>query len=189
MKGHGWGDETDYLSESESSQSEDSNKRKIEKIKDESTGTPSSLADHRILIKKAKLFHFFGTELESKTKIKSYIQSTVINIRFTKDAEGRDLIATAKNRPFKTTRFEMTMESSIGNGGSKLCQVTDAPMFCSYSSKYKGRSFVMSVKAGLVRDERILEIHKKDRFLKIAQAVYIPPDSYVKERLNKESMP
>lgn len=37
------------------------------------SATPSSLTHNRISIKKAKMFHFFGTELESKAKIKQYI--------------------------------------------------------------------------------------------------------------------
>lgn len=81
------------------------------------------------------------------------------------------------------------MEPGSGTTGSKLCQVSDAPMFCTYSQKYKGRNFVMAVRAGVVRDERILEVMKKDKFLKIAQAVYIPPESYIKEKLSSEPLP
>lgn len=127
---------------------------------------PRELESKKISINIAKLFHFFGTEIESISKMKYYLKSTIVKVTFSKDIQGLNVFAQASCEPFKNTHFDMQMESQV-SAGSRLCQVADMPMFCNYT-KFKGKDFVLSAKAGLVRDERIIDVGKGDGYVNIA---------------------
>lgn len=60
----------------------------------------------RLIIKKAKLYYVFGTELDSVYQIKNYIGGSTLSLIFSRDYDGLDIFAEGEYYPFKTINFD-----------------------------------------------------------------------------------
>lgn len=54
-------------------------------------------------------------------------------------------------------------------------------MFCSYS-QYKGKDFVLTAKAALIRDDKVHELRKRDYITTLASTIYLPTESYLRTK-------
>lgn len=146
----------------------------------------ASLAESRVDIKKKKLYGLYGTELESIFKIKEYLKNSELKVTVSLDREGNKLVGEGRCLPFRKANYEL--EHQAKGIKSQSLGHQDTPIFCRYPSR--PGNFVISAKAGLTRDERLVEIDQyRNTFEKVSDNVYLAHSAYVLDDLLTNPLP
>lgn len=112
-----------------------------------------------------------------------------MRMTFSKDKECKHVLATGHCKPFKSMTFDLQHDTKVGFK-NRVIHLEDMAVTFTYS-KFKGKDFLMTVKAAAHRDDRRVQVTFSDDFMQIEKMIFVPPDpqTLIKDGLLTNPLP